>query len=233
MNSWSKNIKSNPPALCVIGHISIDEVIAPDGVYHSHIGGSAYATAVGAALVSRQVGIVSRVGVDFPNSPLLLKRISHYKIARVPTGRTSRFFLDYRQANVLRGFRGELGVGADISTSDIPKDWLTNSLVYVATMPPGQQLGIIRSIRAQSCSRLSADLLEAYISQAPSLSLTVANEVDILFVNEFEWGILQSLNCRRRGITVVKRGARGAAIYLGKRLLMEGHPYETNAVEPY
>lgn len=232
MNDLSEYSQSNPPALCVVGHISIDEVIAPNGMYHSHVGGSAYATTVGAALLTRQVGIVSRVGIDFPDNPLLFHRINHNQVVRVLNGRTSRFFLDYLQADAVRGFRGDLGVGADIVAFDIPQEWRTKSWVYVATMPPEQQLLILRSLRTQGCTHLSADLLEAYVREEPLLSLAVADIVDILFVNEFEWGILQSINYYRAGITVVKREARGAAIYVGENLIIEGLSYPANAIDP-
>jgi cytidine kinase len=232
MNDTNEPDSPRPPALCVIGHVSIDEVIAPDGVYHSHVGGSAYATAVGAALVTHSVGIVSRVGMDFPMQTRLFQRIDHRQILRVPDGRTSRFYLDYLQADVARGFRGELGVGADIAASDIPEGWRAGSWVYVATMPPAQQLAIFRDLGAYGCARLSTDLLEAYVRAEPLLSLAAANLVDLLFVNEFEWGVLQSLNCRRQGLTVIKRGALGAAVYLGEKLLVEKPSHPATAIDP-
>lgn len=234
MNNSKRSDQSNAPSLCVIGHVGIDEVIAPDGVCDVHIGGAAYATAVGAALVSSQVGIVSRAGTDFPSATALADSIDHYRVSRISDGRTSRFFLDYLQPDVTRGFRGDLGVGAQITDDDIPEYWRIKSWIYVSTMPPAQQHLILHSLRNQGCSNLSADLLEAYVCAQPALSLAVAKLVDILFVNEFEWAILRSIKFQRDSdsVTVVKRGARGAAVYLGEDLLFEGRSYARNAIDP-
>lgn len=68
------------------GHVTVDDVVLPDGRTAMHsIGGATVYAAVGAAITGRRLGVVTRVGADFPVAALEALRASGVDVHQTPT----------------------------------------------------------------------------------------------------------------------------------------------------
>src|SRR5215471_15843253 len=55
------------PRVIVVGNLTIDDVVLPDGTTHmASVGGNSLYTALGARLWQSRIGVVTRRGEDFP-----------------------------------------------------------------------------------------------------------------------------------------------------------------------
>ena len=193
--------------LVVIGHISFDENIIR-GERHVIKSGSAYLVGLPASLFSKKVGIVSRIGKDFPFKDLQKLKVDISGIKIIKNGKTTRFFHTYlSEDGQERTFRAEMNVGKDMITKDIPTKYLKAHFIHVATNLPQKQIEFVKFIRRKSQALISIDSLEQYIEQYPKEVLEVFKLVDIVFIDKKEKELIRKLSGKAM---VIKKGAGGA-----------------------
>jgi len=203
--------------LVVIGHISFDENIIK-GKKHVIKSGSAYLTALPASLFSKKVGVVSRIGGDFPLKELQKLKVNLDGVKVIKEGKTTRFFHTYLSADGQeRTFRPEMNVGGEIVPEDIPDHYLDSCFIHVATNLPQKQKQFIEYIRRKRSKALIAiDTLEQYIEQYPKEVLQAFQMADIVFIDKKEKNLIEELSEKTM---VIKKGAEGADfIQNGKKI---------------
>lgn len=207
---------AKPLDLVIVGHIGFD-IIRSSAGRKKVVGGAAYFGAKGAAIHSKNVGVVTRIGKDF-NLKFLANLGIDLSGVKVITGKSPIFSTTYRRDFEVSRFRARLGVGSMISAPDIPKQYLSAKHIHVATMPPQQQAGLIEALKRKGCrAKISVDTIEAYVRRNPEAIRRVLVNADIIFVNQREYELLRQLNVFEKKTVVRKKGAGGAEVqYEGK-----------------
>ena len=140
----------------VIGNLTIDDVVQPDGSSQMGTlgGNSVHASAAALAWLS-EVGIVARCGDDFPAAAIGRLRDAGADTAGIRRieGPTVRNWVIYEADGTRQWvYRTPRGRSAQVAPRpvDIPDPWLTRSpspVVHVAAMPLAAASAVIRSVR--------------------------------------------------------------------------------------
>lgn len=194
-------------ALAVIGHAGTEHVRTPHAIQRS-LGGAAYYVALGARCMGAQVGIVSRVGRDYPLRDLQRLGVDTTGV-HVADGETSHFQIDYLPDFDSRHVQIALGVGADIRGEDFPKAYGPAPFVHVGTNLPENQLAIIHGMRHRVKGLIAVDCFDQFIREDPMAVVACIAEADLYFVNEAEAALLKGVSLPIKP-HVIKRGAQGA-----------------------
>jgi sugar/nucleoside kinase (ribokinase family)/fructoselysine-6-P-deglycase FrlB-like protein len=158
--------------LVIIGNLTIDDVIRPDGSSQmGTLGGNSVHAAAAALTWVREVGVVARCGADFPAAALVRLREAGADTGgiRPVAGPTVRNWVIY-EADGTRNwvYRTPRGRSAEVAPQpgDIPAAWLDRvpaPVVHVAAMPLAAATALIRSVRAQASGAIvTLDTHEAW-----------------------------------------------------------------------
>ncbi len=208
--------------LVIIGHVGFAEDHTVSGS-STGLGGSAYACAMGASVIKpRGVGVVARVGDDFPASSVEVLGVNTEGLSYA-AGRAPRLkIIQYAES---RSFSSELGVANDVVTGSFPDSYARASHIHLATMPLVQQMRWLRYCRQNApAATMSADMFEATAESDPELSRSLCSLVDIAFLNECELKILYPDDVDRPPRYVGKRGAGGASYFADRQELSVSAP---------
>ncbi len=203
--------------LLIIGHTSYDENINRFGESRITPSGAAYMGAVGASLITKNIGLVTRVGQDYDLDTLRKLQIPLNGVKSITDGKTTRFKLVYRyQDELKRDFFAEYNVGNDIDPEDIPPQFLKSATcVHIATMLPEHQRRFIYHLRESKPDLpISVDTIEQYILEQPGLVASNLRDVDLVWVDRREYHLLPSSVLAQRAV-VLKMGKEGA-IYINR-----------------
>lgn len=194
--------------LVTIGHISFDENII-NSQKHIINSGSAYLTSLPASLFSKKIGIVSRIGGDYPLNNLEKLGIDLTGVKVIPKGKTTRFYHTYlSEDGQERTFRAEMNVGGEIVAGDIPSQYLKSKYIHIATNLPSKQIEFIKYIREKhSQAIITIDTFEQYIDQYRPEVLMAFQMADLVFIDKKEKYLVGSLQGKDM---VIKKGAEGA-----------------------
>src|SRR4030095_16382210 len=144
--------------IVIIGHLAFEPVQTPFAQRRGP-GGSAYYTALGAALSGGDVSLVSTVGSDFSLDTLreVGVDLSHVSVAR---GASSRVEIKYLPAFADRLIELDLGVGSVLSVPE-SLDFSVVKYVHVATNLPQTQVELIERLRVGAPEKtITADCLD-------------------------------------------------------------------------
>ncbi len=140
----------------VVGNLTIDDVIQPDGSSQmGTLGGNTVHAAVAALTWTGDVGVVARCGADFPAAALERLRAAGADIGgiRPIEGPTVRNWVIY-EADGSRNwvYRTPRGRSAEVAPQpgDVPAAWLDRTpapVVHVAAMPLAAATAVVRSVR--------------------------------------------------------------------------------------
>jgi sugar/nucleoside kinase (ribokinase family)/fructoselysine-6-P-deglycase FrlB-like protein len=142
----------------IIGNLTIDDVIRPDGSSQmGTLGGNTVHAAAAALTWTGDVGVVARCGTDFPAAALSRLRAAGADTSgiRPVDGPTVRNWVIY-EADGTRNwvYRTPHGRGAEVAPrpADIPGPWLdgTAPVVHVAAMPLAAATAIVQSVRSRA-----------------------------------------------------------------------------------
>jgi sugar/nucleoside kinase (ribokinase family)/fructoselysine-6-P-deglycase FrlB-like protein len=143
----------------VVGNLTIDDVIQPDGSSQmGTLGGNTVHAAAAALTWTGAVGVVARCGADFPAAALARLREAGADTAgiRPIEGPTVRNWVIY-EADGTRTwvYRTPRGRSAEVAPrpDDIPAGWLDRTpppVVHVAAMPLAAAGALVASVRAQA-----------------------------------------------------------------------------------
>jgi len=184
------------PRVIVVGDLTLDDVVLPDGTTHmASIGGDCLYAALGARLWEPTVGIVTRRGDDFPRDRLTdLENLGICLdgVVDVP-GPTIRnwviYELDGRRTWIYRTPPSR-PVEVAVQPEDLPARWLSQQpspVVHVAAMPIEAAERIVESVRRQAPGAvILLDTHEDYVRGYRDRLLRLAASVDVFLPSREE-----------------------------------------------
>lgn len=227
------------PDLVVVGNLLVDDVVYEDGCTRMRQpGGAALYFALGASLWDVSVGIVSRVGDDYPNDVLRALGERRIDLSGVRSiGRESlRTWLLYE--GVLRRVvhRLEGPTHAEVSPvfAEIPLHWLESRAVHLAPMPFDLQSEFVQAFRRYPDVHVSLDPYDLLTEDRVAAWRELLTDVDLILFSEDEMEVaggrqdpnpvLRRLegDGRLRHI-LFKQGPRGGTLHTPARWLSPTH----------
>jgi fructoselysine-6-P-deglycase FrlB-like protein/sugar/nucleoside kinase (ribokinase family) len=187
---------THTPRVIVVGDLTLDDVVMPDGTTHmASIGGDCLYAALGARLWEPNVGIVTRRGDDFPTeawSRLQRLGICLDGVVDIP-GPTIRNWVIYEadgRRNWIYRTPPSRPVEVAVRPEDVPKSWLAahpSPVVHVAAMPIDAAERIVEAVRRQAPDAvIMLDTHEDYVRGYRDRLLRLAASVDVFLPSREE-----------------------------------------------
>lgn len=215
--------------LVVLGHVAIDHVIFPDKREIILPGGAATAVATSAALSGAKVGLVTKVGKDFPKEWLnRLSEILDIKGVHILEGNTIHIYMIYHEDGSVDA-PVDMGVAQKMGETKIPEEYLNAKIFHISPIPPEEQLKVINRLKGK---RISLDFNPTYMEDYKTkkdLMKEIISRTEIIFPNEreartitgekdlkkaakilYEWGA---------NLTIITLGEKGALLYNGEKFM--------------
>ncbi|WP_297463703.1 carbohydrate kinase family protein [Thermococcus sp.] len=212
--------------LVVLGHVSIDHIHIPGKPEILLPGGAAAAVATSAALAGARVGLVTKIGEDFPRE--WLEKLSQYVDIRgvqILPGKTIHIHMIYHEDGSVDA-PVDMGVARGMGETPIPEEYLDSRVFHIAPIPPEEQLKALKRLEGR---RISLDFNPTYMEDyrtRKDLMREIVSRVDVLFPNEREALTITGLDDVRKAaetlhewgakLVVITRGERGVLLYDGK-----------------
>jgi sugar/nucleoside kinase (ribokinase family)/fructoselysine-6-P-deglycase FrlB-like protein len=224
------------PDVVVVGNLTIDDVVLPDGATSmGTVGGNAVWAALGARLWNPSVGIVTRCGDDFPTAALDELRSLGIVLDGVVSvdGPTIRNWVVYEHDGTRRWLHrtptaryGEVAIRAD----DLPAAWHESRAVHVAGMSIGAAEAVVAALRRRRTqAKITLDTHEDYAGSVPDRVLALAKCVDVFVPSREELADVLGFDDPERAAhelrktlgdvaVVIKLGADGCLVGDGGRI---------------
>jgi sugar/nucleoside kinase (ribokinase family)/fructoselysine-6-P-deglycase FrlB-like protein len=218
------------PDVVVVGNLTIDDVVHPNGeTTMASPGGNTIHAATAAALWGKRVGTVARLGSDFPHTALDRLAASGLDLAglRPIEGPTVRNWVIYeadgRRDWIYRTPR-ERRFEVAPQPEDTPDGWTAPPVVHVAAMPFRAAVRMVDSFRASAGRPLiTLDTHEEWTDEASRDEIvSLARQVDVFVPSHGELAAIVGYDDPRRSAQelldegvpaiVVKCGEDGAVI---------------------
>lgn len=204
--------------LIIVGNIALDINTFPGrdnsaDLIVTNIGGAGYYSLLPASLFSSRVGLVARVGCDFPANKIgeLGVDLSGFKV--IDQSKTTRFYHTYLTADgQQRTFRPEFAPDTLIRPDDFPVEYYRSKFIHIATNFPFTQIEFIEILRKNTDAKLSIDTHEAYLGDYRQDVFRAFDLVDIAFIDRHEEELIQACKAPTK---IIKRGKDGIT-YLSK-----------------
>ena len=225
------NPATRMPDVVIVGNLTIDDVIHPSGdTTMASLGGNAIHAATAARLWQLPVGIVARVGEDFPADALEQLRAAGLDTSgmRRVDGPTVRNWVIYegdgRRHWIYRTAperRLEVAPGPE----DLPEIWTASPVralvVHVAAMPLAAAAAIVGHLRRAAAGaaagrlRITLDTHEAWGADRDDV-LALARDVDVFVPSREELAALLGYDDPERGIAeLVAHGVASVVVKCG------------------
>src|SRR6266480_3033396 len=221
------------PRVIVVGNLTIDDVVLPDGTTQmSSVGGNSLYTALGVRLWQPSVGIVTRCGEDFPHDlPAMLNAlgIAAEGVVNIkgPTVRNWVVYETNGQRHWIYRTPRERSREVAVQDQDIPVAWLEvepPTVVHVTAMPLDAAEAIVDKVRHVSPhARITLDTHEDYVVDYRNRLQALAGRVDAFLPSRAELTDLVGYDDPRRALAdlsnlstpviVVKMGAEGVLVW--------------------
>jgi sugar/nucleoside kinase (ribokinase family) len=211
-----------PARLIIVGHLGFESVQTP----HSHrrsLGGSAYYTALGAVLSGGDVAVISAVGDDYPLDRLRKLGIDVSRVT-VARGKSPRFDIEYLPTLADRRLELNLGVGGVIRMLDrfVSQD---ADYIHIATNLPQTQIELVDEARVVAPKAyVSVDCFDQFVVSYPKATCRVVEAADLIFANQAEHDLIESVCDVQAKAMVVKKGALGAEYCCGAESVIATAP---------
>ncbi|NJF25841.1 carbohydrate kinase family protein [Thermococcus sp. Bubb.Bath] len=211
--------------LVVIGHISIDTLVFPDGRRVTMPGGAASGVATAAALAGAKVGLVTKVGEDFPGEWLQkLSSVLDVRGIQILPGKTIHIHMIYHEDGSVDA-PVEMGVAQRMGETPIPKEYINAKVFHISPIPPEEQLKLLNRLKGK---RVTLDFNPTYKEeylQNRKLLREIVSRTEIVFPNEREAIMITGAGDVKEAarvlhdwgtkIVVITRGEEGVLIYDG------------------
>jgi len=211
--------------LVVLGHVSIDTIVFPDGERVDMPGGAAAAVATSASLAGAKVGLVTKIGEDFPRE--WLEKLAQYvdiKGVQILPGKTIHIWVVYKPDGSVES-PVEIGVAKNMGETPIPEEYMKAKIFHIAPIPPGEQLKAIERLEGKMVSLdFNPTYYEDYLRNR-ELVRELVSRADVIFPNEREARLITGLNDIRKSaeelyswgakLVVITRGEKGVLVYNG------------------
>ena len=228
--------------LVVLGHVAIDHVIFPDKREIILPGGAATAVATSAALSGAKVGLVTKIGKDFPKEWLnRLSEILDIKGVHILEGNTIHIYMIYHEDGSVDA-PVDMGVAQKMGETEIPEEYLNAKIFHISPIPPEEQLKVINRLKGK---RISLDFNPTYMEDYKTkkdLMKEIISRTEIIFPNEreartitgekdlkkaakilYEWGA---------NLIIITLGEKGALLYNGEKFMKFGALPINEIVDP-
>ncbi|ASJ06228.1 carbohydrate kinase family protein [Thermococcus pacificus] len=226
--------------LVVLGHVSIDHIRMPGKPEVILPGGAAAAVATSAALAGAKVGLVTKVGEDFPKEWLeKLASLLDVRGVHVLPGKTIHIYMIYHEDGSVDA-PVDMGVARMMGETPIPEEYLDSEVFHIAPIPPEEQLKALKRLDGK---RISLDFNPTYMGDYLSrtdLMREIVSRVDVLFPNEREALVITKAKTVEEAaerlhewgakLVVVTRGERGVLLYDGEFREFEALPISENEI---
>lgn len=242
---------ASSPEVLVIGNLTIDDVVHPNGeTTMASPGGNTIYSATATSIWGVGVGLVARVGADFPGEALArLERAGLDTGGLRPVeGPTVRNWVIYeedgRRSWVYRTPPGRR-IEVAPSPADIPAAWLARRkslvVVHVAAMPLPAAARIIEYVRAgRRRAIVTLDTHEDWTAPREEV-VRLARQVDVFVPSHTELADIVGYDDPRRACddllaegvpaVVVKQGSRGALVAVSGEAAIAVDPPEVPVVD--
>jgi len=212
--------------LVVLGHVSIDHIRFPGRDEILYPGGAAAAVATSAALAGAKVGLVTKIGTDFPKEWLeKLSSVLDVRGVQILPGRTIHIYMIYHEDGSVDA-PVDMGVAQKMGETPIPEEYMDASLFHIAPIPPEEQLKALKRLEGKT---LSIDFNPTYMEdyeKKTELMREIVSRVEVVFPNEREALTItkaptveeaaEILHGWGAGLVVITRGERGVLVYDGE-----------------
>jgi sugar/nucleoside kinase (ribokinase family) len=215
------------PDLVVLGNLALDDIVYEDGATRmAQPGGATLYAALGARLWEIEVGMVTRVGENYP--PWVLDTLTERGIdlagVRPLTGPGLRTWLLYEggRRRVVHRLEGPTHREASPVPDDIPGAWKSRAF-HLAPMPFALQRELVGALSPRGATLLSLDPYELVVADNFEAWRQLLGEVDIFLLSEDEMEVhrgrgdprsaVARLGGGRLRLVLYKRGARGGLAY--------------------
>jgi sugar/nucleoside kinase (ribokinase family) len=221
------------PRVIVVGNLTIDDVVLPDGTTRmSSLGGNCLYAALGVRLWQPSVGILTRRGEDFPGDltdALLSLGVATGGIVDI-AGPTVRNWVVYETSGerhwIYRTPRGRSREVA-VQAQDVPREWLAVEpppVVHIAAMPLDAAEALVDVVRhAAPRAIITLDTHEDYVVDYRQRLRALAAKVDAFLPSRSELANLVGYDDPQRALAslmslptpmiVIKMGADGALVW--------------------
>tara|TARA_B100000315_G_C14576383_1_gene588110 strand:+ start:2101 stop:3024 length:924 start_codon:yes stop_codon:yes gene_type:complete len=191
--------------IIAVGHVSIDHVNS-DNTWVEQIGGAATYTAMAAKIFS-DVGIVSRVGIDFPSTfyHALEKAGINISGLKKVKGKSANFKIQYDENGVSKYDIYNLNVGTHIRPEDIPINYLHSDAFHLAPMAATKQGHFIEFLREKTKAQISMNTHIGYFTKYRKNIMELIPKVDIFTMNEEEAMALTQQKTLSHSLNVLKK----------------------------
>ncbi|WP_456321698.1 carbohydrate kinase family protein [Palaeococcus sp. (in: euryarchaeotes)] len=214
-----------PMDLVVLGHVSIDHIIFPGRKEIILPGGAAAAVATSAALSGAKVGLVTKVGRDFPKEWLeKLESILDIGGVHVLEGKTIHIYMIYHKDGSVDA-PVDMGVAQRMGETEIPKEYLKAKIFHIAPIPPEEQLKVVKRLEGK---RVALDFNPTYMEEYRSrraILREIISRVEVVFPNEREARTITGASSIEEAaeimhswgakLVIITRGERGVLVYDG------------------
>lgn len=233
--------------LWVLGNLTIDDLVLPDGTTAMGLcGGNAIFAAIGGRLWSTRIGLAARIGPDFPRSHVQSLEAAGIQLALSPTTAPSIHNWALYETGDRRRFINRLDSGSHLDQSllpaEVPREAGQARVCHVAPMPLEVQSKLVKHLSGAT-TLVSLDPHDEYVRGSETGLLDLLGQVDLFLPSRQEATLLFGRDapedaalafaaCGPQAI-VIKLGADGSLVY-GPDLERPVHvpAVAVNAIDP-
>lgn len=213
--------------MVVIGHTVIDRITFK-GNDNILPGGSAPAVALSAVDTGFKVGIMTRIGKDFPKSWLeILNTNIDTEGVQIIDGKTTSINIDYSDNGNIKNIDILHNVSNEFGEISFPKKYLDTKIMHLCPLPIHDQLKLLKECSGRlKHAEISVDFNQVYefeYKKAPNIIKEMLRYTDIVFPNEFEARSITKVNDVKEAaevlydmgpsIVIIKLGEKGSIVY--------------------
>lgn len=197
--------------IAVYGHVGFD-ISTIDGRTSHTPGGAAYYASKAAAAHGATVHLVTILGDDFPEAHLCSSRIRLASPA-LPGAKSATFHQVYNSSGDIVHFEAYLNACEALTPDLILASAITPAAVFIATMPPRRQAEALGFLgRSGYNGTVAIDTALVYVDGFREVLRDYGAAIDVVFMNKAE-SVAVGVAPVSGGMTVIKRGSKGAALF--------------------
>jgi sugar/nucleoside kinase (ribokinase family) len=210
--------------LVVVGTVAFDAIETPFGKTDKILGGAATFIGLSASHFNTEVGLVSVVGGDFPQSYLDMLKDRGMNIEGIEVVKDGKTFFwsgkYHNDMNTRDTLATELNVLADFNPV-VPESFKDAEVVMLGNLHPAVQLGVIE--QTPDAKLIILDTMNFWMDSALDLLHQVIAKVDVITINDEEArqlsGEYSLVNAAKKiqemgpKYVVIKKGEHGALLF--------------------
>ena len=216
--------------LVTVGTVAFDTIETPYGKAERVVGGAATYISLAASYFTKELGLVSVVGDDFPDAELkyLKKRGINLEGLQIKEGEKSFFWAGryHNNMNSRDTLDTQLNVLADFKPK-LPTSYRNAKFVMLGNLTPEIQAKVIRQMKSKP-KLIVMDTMNFWMDIAmPSLKKTI-KKVDVLTINDEEarqlsgeYSLVNAAKAIHKmgpKVLVIKKGEHGALLFYNNKM---------------